>query len=277
MKIRKFVSALKLKFFEKNKKYIDSQICGIKLKTIKGSVRKKADQDDAWFFYLAKNNDVIFDIGSNIGYTALISMIQNPQREYLLVDPNPLALVKAAENMIINSFGSKAYYYPAFVGDNNGEKVKFYTMGSGAAGSMFKSHAETAAAINHYFWVNTVTLDFLYSHYNLSPNLIKIDVEGAESFVLNGAFELALRAKPKFFIEMHSNKELSMKENTDRILSWCLKVNYNAWYLKNAKKLIDSDEISHRGKCHLLLLPTDANYPDYLKSINQYDALPKEL
>ena len=31
-----------------------------------------------------------------------------------------------------------------------GDKIKFYTVGSGSAGSMFKSHAETAAILNTY-------------------------------------------------------------------------------------------------------------------------------
>lgn len=30
-----------------------------------------------------------------------------------------------------------------------------------------------------------------------------------------------------------------------------------------------AEDIAHRGKCHLLLLPVNTEYPDYLKSIEQ--------
>ena len=62
----------------------------------------------------------------------------------------------------MNNLGNNASYFPAFVSDSIGDKIKFYTVGSGAAGSMYKSHAETAAILNTYLYVNTITLDFLW-------------------------------------------------------------------------------------------------------------------
>ena len=39
------------------------ELCGIPLNTVIGTIRKKEDQDDAWWFYLSQNHDCIFDIG----------------------------------------------------------------------------------------------------------------------------------------------------------------------------------------------------------------------
>ena len=257
--------------------YEQSILCGLHLKTIKGTVRKKVDQDDAWFFYLAKNNDVIFDIGANVGYTALLALIQNKDRRYILADPNPLALADANKNLLMNSIGYNASYIPSFVADKKGEEVKFYTIGTGAAGSIYKSHAETASRLNSWFYVNTITLDSLYNYYNIIPDLVKIDVEGAESMVLEGAYELAKKSKTLFFVEMHANADISMIDNATRILSWCKKVNYSPWYMKHKERLLRSDQIAHRGKCHLLLMPDDSKYPNYLKYIDQSTELPLNL
>tara|TARA_R110001583_G_scaffold145875_1_gene297886 strand:- start:9458 stop:10297 length:840 start_codon:yes stop_codon:yes gene_type:complete len=277
MKIKKVLSAVKHKYFFKDRNLEFSSLCGISLNLIKGTIRKEADQDDAWFFQLAKHNTIIFDIGANVGYTALLALIQNPDRRYIMVDPNPLALADAGKNMMLNNLGNNISYFPAFVSDSNGDKVKFYTVGSGAAGSMYKSHAETAAILNTYSYVKTVTLDFLYNYYKLKPHLIKIDVEGAENYVLEGAIELATKIKPMFFVEMHSNKEMTMEQNAKKVLNWCKKVSYNAWYLKTGKELINYVAIAKRGKCHLLLIPKDTNFPEYLKQIKQRASLPLNL
>lgn len=257
--------------------YENFHIAQVNLKALLGTHRKRVDKDDAWFFALAQNSEHVFDIGSNIGYMSLIASIQKNNKSILLVDPNPEALAKAAKNMIINGFGLKCKFISAFVGDQDGEKIRFYTVGSGAAGSMYSSHAETAAAVNSYYEVEKLTLDTLVEKLGYLPDLIKIDVEGAENLVLLGANKIASQQISKFFIEMHSPKELPMKQNAELILNWCTKNNYSAYYLKEHVELTNSDQIAHRGKCHLLLLPKNQFYPDYLRNIKEGSQLPNSL
>ncbi|MCF6308046.1 MAG: FkbM family methyltransferase [Flavobacteriaceae bacterium] len=277
MKIKKLLSGLVYSIKSNNNKLIESNLCGVKLLTINGTIRKKTDQDDAWFFYLAKHHDVIFDIGANIGYTALLAMIQNPSREYILVDPNPLALNDANKNLISNNLGAKAYYFNSFISDTNDNEVKFFTLGSGAAGSMFSSHAESASAVNSFINVKTKTLDFLYQFYDKKPDLVKVDVEGAETLVMEGAYELAENAKCTFFIEMHNEESIPMKEGGQKMIDWCKKTDYKVWYLKTGEELISAETIAKRGKCHLLLLPKEKAYPDYLIGIDQNAPLPTNI
>lgn len=258
-------------------KFIPSTLCGVPLLTYEGTIRNKCDQDDAWFFQLAKHHNIIYDIGANIGYTALLAMIQNPDREYILVDPNPLALQKAQGNLLKNKLGFKARYYTAFVSDTLNEKIKFYTLGSGAAGSMHASHAQSAAAINASMEVSTVTLDYLYTYFGLKPDLVKIDVEGAETWVLEGARTLALDSKCTFFIEMHEIQGLGMKKATEKILVWSKEMGYKVWYLKTSEELTTGEPVKSRGKCHLLLLPKEKPYFSYLKGIAQNAPLPNTI
>src|SRR5690606_15034229 len=129
-----------------------------------------------------------------------------------------------------NNLGFKAQYYSAFVSDKSNEMVKLYTLGSGAAGSMHSSHAESAASVNSFKNVSTVTLDYLYSYYGLMPDLDKIDVEGAEKMVMEGAKILAKETKCAFFIEMHNVKDLSMEKATEMMIAWSEEMNYKVWY-----------------------------------------------
>ncbi|MBX2944888.1 MAG: FkbM family methyltransferase [Cyclobacteriaceae bacterium] len=232
------------------------------------------DKDDAWYATLVRDAKVIFDIGANVGWTALLAHVYGSPLKVVLIDPNPNALAYAAGNMIMNDFSENSIFIKSFVADKVGEKVKFFTVDVGAAGSMYSSHAKTASSLNSWYWVSTITVDELTTKLNIFPDLIKIDVEGAEHLVLLGASKLCSLNKVKVFVEMHSNRELSMAKNAELILSWCAEQGYKAWYLTTGDELITPSQIASRGRCHLLLLPSSYEYPVQFKSIKQGDALP---
>ena len=277
MKFKKWLSGIYYSIKREDTKLKASSLCGVPLKTYNETIRATPDQDDAWFFYLAKYHKVIFDIGANIGYTALLAMIQDPDRDYVLVDPNPLALQKAQGNLLNNNLGFRARYYSAFVSDKPNEVVKFYTLGAGAAGSMYSSHAESAAAVNSFKDVTTVTLDYLYSYYSLRPDLVKIDVEGAETLVMEGAKTLAKETKCTFFVEMHNVKDLGMEKATEMMIAWSKKMDYKVWYLKSGEELTSGAIVKKRGKCHILVMPKEEQYPHYLKRLEQNSPLPATI
>ncbi|MEZ4882783.1 MAG: FkbM family methyltransferase [Flavobacteriaceae bacterium] len=277
MKFKKWLSGIYYSIKREDTKLKASSLCGVPLKTYNETIRATPDQDDAWFFHLAKHHKVIFDIGANIGYTALLAMIQDPDRDYVLVDPNPLALQKAQGNLLNNNLGFKARYYAAFVSDKPNQVVKFYTLGAGAAGSMHASHAESAAAVNSFKNVTTVTLDYLHSYYGLSPDLIKIDVEGAETLVMEGAKTLAKETKCTFFVEMHNVKDLGMEKATEIMIAWSKKMDYKVWYLKSGEELTSGAIVKKRGKCHILLMPKEEQYPHYLMGLQQNSPLPATI
>lgn len=277
MKIKKNIKKIISAIFSKQLVLEKKMLVGVELKTVKGTIRPNPDQDDAWFYELAKHHATIFDIGANVGYTALIAMLLHKHRRYVLVDPNPLALIDASKNLLLNNFGSNATFFTGFVSDVIGDNVKFYTVGTGAAGSMYKSHAKTAAKLDNWFMVETTTIDNLVDYYGLHPDLVKIDVEGAESFVLNGSKVLAKKSTTTFFVEMHATDEVSMESNGNLILDWCSDCNYSAWYLAEMTQMVNSKLIENRGKCHLLLLPKGKSLPKYLNGIKQGANLPNTI
>ena len=277
MKLKKWLSGIYYSLKKEDNKLKASSLCGVPLRTYNETIRATPDQDDAWFFYLAKHHKVIFDIGANIGYTALIAMIQDADREYVLVDPNPLALQKAMGNLLNNNLGFNAKFYVAFVSDKNNEKIKFYTLGSGAASSMHASHAESAASVGSFTEVSTITLDYLYSYYNIKPDLIKIDVEGAETYVMEGARNIAKETKCTFFVEMHDVKNLNMETSVNKLINWAKEENYKVWYLKTGEELTSGEIVKNRGKCHILLLPKQKLYPHYLQGVKQNMLLPSKI
>ncbi|WP_340199494.1 FkbM family methyltransferase [Ascidiimonas sp. W6] len=260
------------KFGFVRKRIVQKAILDKTYKVYKGTISDRIDNDDAWLFALSGRSEHIFDIGSNIGQSAMMMFYHDQIKNIILVDPNPNALSKAAENVILNNFAHKARFINAFLSEKNGEMVDFYTVGSGAAGSKFQSFAKTAARTNSHYKVHTLSIDYLVNHTGITPDLVKVDVEGAEGEVLKGAISLAQKGTASFFVEMHSGEELSITENTQRILDWCKEHAYTAWYL-NKKAPLTTEAVKTRGRYHALLLPKDKAFPEYLKSIQEKEAI----
>lgn len=274
MRIRKLVSGIRQKYFAPRKKIVEAALLGHPLKVFEGTVRGAPDRDDAWYYQLALNARLILDVGCNVGYTSLLALVANKSCRVVLFDSNPQALSIAATNIIYNGLSTRCQFVSGFLSQKSGERVKFYTVGTGSAGSINPDHAKTAAMVNSWYWVNTTSLDEVCNELGVIPDFVKIDVEGAEFAVLSGATSLA-KHPLRIMVEMHSNKDLSMVQNARNVLDWCERVGYSAWYMTDRVIMDSAELISHRGRCHLLLQPKKMNYPEFLQQIMQGDAIPQ--
>ena len=126
---------------------VTEHLLGKPYRVIKGTLRPKPDYDDAWLLALACGARIVFDIGSNIGQSAMLFLHPGQVEEIILVDPNPLALSQAAQNLILNGWSKRARFVCAFASNQAEKQVDFYTIGTGAAGSIYASHAKTASTL----------------------------------------------------------------------------------------------------------------------------------
>lgn len=257
--------------------WVEQEVLGRPLRVRYGTLRAKPDKDDAWLLACALRAEHILDVGANVGQAALLMLRSASVHSIILVDPNPAALAVAAEQLIHNHLSAGARFVTAFVAEREGEMVEFWTVGTGSAGSRYAGHAQTAARKGHSFPVPTTTVDRICEQGDMLPDLVKVDVEGAEHEVLLGSRVLAGHQQTRFFVEMHSPPELPMLENARRVLDWCRETGYAAWYLTDKSLLTAPEQIQHRGRCHLLLQPGDWSFPAWLEGIEQSDGLTKAL
>ncbi len=240
------------------------------------TIRDVSDKDDAWLLACAFDVHRIFDVGANIGQAAFIELYPDSVEHVLLVDPNPMALSIAAENLILNHLIDRTNLVCTFLSHQSGKEVDFYTVLYGAAGSMYRTHAVTAAKRNLHFKVPTSTVDQLCEKFGY-PDFIKIDVEGAEVLVLQGAKDCMLRHKTKFLVEMHSSLESPMMGNAQKVLDICESTGYHAWYLSRKVPLKEPEQLADRGRCHLLLQPVEWDWPEKVVAIKQDTPLTASL
>ena len=156
--------------------------------------------------FIPEEGNVIFDIGSQYGDYAILWEKRNNAKVYAfeLLLRNWIEMQKDIQ---LNQCNVQAYNMAI----GNGENV-WYKENSDMA-------TKTEISDN---WTTTIPLDDFVEKYNIIPQIIKIDVEGFELNVLEGAKNTLRTYHPKIIIETHS-KELRKKCNEFlNNLNYCL-------------------------------------------------------
>ena len=136
---------------------------------------------------LVRKNDVVVDVGANIGYLALVfrRSIGDGGR-MICIEPDADNLRERRRCMQLNEISNVTVQNVAV-----GSSVGMVRLTPGLNGHVGE-HSTCE--------IPQITLDSLIPE---CPTFIKIDVEGYESSVLAGATELIRRRKPRLFVELY--------------------------------------------------------------------------
>lgn len=231
---------------------------------LRGSLYNYIDLDTIWMNEISKRSRLIFDVGVNTGQSTLMMLLNENVEKMVLVEPNHIPLSIAHENLMKNNLIHKTVSYCAFASDKNGEQIKFWSFYGDTAGSFSPNQAGTAKFSNSYQFVPTATLEYISDYFKIIPDFIKIDIEGAELMALNGCINLAKNNKITFLVEMHIFPTFTKQEGIDGIIKWCETVGYTPYYTKTKSVLNLDTTIEEKLRYHLLLIPKNTAFPEYL-------------
>jgi FkbM family methyltransferase len=140
--------------------------------------------------------DVVLDLGANVGYFALTAAaLTGPSGRVIAYEPMPRNAEALRANIAANRL-RHVDVVEAAVSDRAGRAILHLNESDQEASLV---HGGIAASLS----VSSVTIDDEMSRRALSPNLIKIDVEGAEEIVVRGMPATLKRARPVIVCEMH--------------------------------------------------------------------------
>jgi FkbM family methyltransferase len=150
---------------------------------------------------LIEKNDIIFDVGAWNGvYTLLFSRLVGDKGRVYAFEPDHVALKALERNLKLNEI-KNVVVVPIALSNKNG----FATLMAkefGGSGSTIIRRADKPKST----YVMTTTMDYFCIIENIIPNGVKIDVEGAEDLVLEGASRI--REKDTwFFVEYHGRQK----------------------------------------------------------------------
>jgi len=155
---------------------------------------------------LAGSIKVAYDIGSHVGYIALaLCHCGRAERVYAFepVSSNAQLIRAAAEQ---NQLTSRIEVVQKAVADTNGSQ-RMHTWDASSMFFLDSAHEGQPINPSQAFEVETCTLDsFVFENSGPPPDFIKLDVEGAEELVLQGASRTIGEFFPRILIEIHGPK-----------------------------------------------------------------------
>jgi FkbM family methyltransferase len=189
-------------------------------------------------FSLPEPVKVAYDVGGHIGFMTLaLAERLGSNGKVFAFEPGPENIAVMQQLIIQNGLQRIVYVIPIALGNVNGEQkaIKWksssmYLLESALDGQ----NASDCSSIT----VATCTLDsFVFEHSNPAPDLIKIDVEGAEALVIQGGLRTFDVYSPKIIIEIHG------PNNAQKVWDLIRRVDYSWTHLTaNGKEEVSSEE-----------------------------------
>jgi len=163
----------------------------------------KLTSDLERFFYkltLGYENPVVFDIGANDGVFSLMAAI-NPRMQCFAFEPAPANYDILQTNIALNNLQHRVRTFQLALADkkgtaalkvpSSGRQDGFACLGNPLRFTDWTEHEVPVTTIDH----------FVKDHHIERVDLLKIDTEGCELFVLRGARQLITTSRPNILIE----------------------------------------------------------------------------
>lgn len=231
-----FKMKLPIELIESTKKYIlFKNDCGVSDMTRRGGIYEH------YIFDWIKNNldvkdRVIIDIGSNFGFHTLqfADLVGDTGKVYSF-EPQKLIYYQLCGNIILNGYDNIEAYNVAL--GNEVSKLKMENLQYHSDNTINIGNAHLNAYTDNGFnWVDVKKLDD-YEFENVA--VLKIDVQGYEPNVLDGARQTILKNKPIIFIEVEKPQLEIYGWTEDDVFKRLSELNYNYKKVIDAEHLVD--------------------------------------
>jgi FkbM family methyltransferase len=158
------------------------------------------DEAAGAFARLVKGKRRVFDVGANWGFYVLLAhRHRDAGCEIVAFEPHPRSAKELRTQIVLNGIGDVTVVEAA-ISDQGGGTIEFVDTGSAIGQKLAAVDTEFVKA--RRLAVPTLTLDEAAARYG-SPDLVKLDVEGAENLVLEGGRRVMREARPALIVEVH--------------------------------------------------------------------------
>lgn len=192
----------------------------------------------AAFLKFVKPGAVVFDVGSGLGFYAMLA--GRAGADVITFEPDRHNAKSVTRHLQLNRLEEKVRLVEQAIFSRVGW-LKLEQSDGTSAHHNTRVLAEAAQAVQGTT-VECTTLDYFIAS-NPRPNLVKVDVEGAESEVLKGADRLFRVHRPVLLCEVHD------EENARFVQQWLAERSYSSVWLENVAEF----------PRHLLSSPTESS------------------
>ncbi len=146
---------------------------------------------------LSKNADILFDIGGNIGVIAtLVAKKMKPGSVIYSFEPAPLSYKYLADTARVQKGNARIISVNLAI-SNNSDKLHFTNDGNSCTNHIADRNETNVVS------VDCITIDAWCSQNKILPAVMKIDIEGAEFWALEGMKQTLKNNNIKVLLEIH--------------------------------------------------------------------------
>lgn len=209
---------------------------------------------------IASESSVIVDIGANVGYyTVELGKLLRKGGTLLSFEPVRETYLRLEENVGLNELGSIVKLFDLGLSNTDHQATIFLPEESGSsAASLRNLHPDEKVGSQE---IKVTTLDKIFEVAQINEcSLIKIDVEGGELQVIQGALNTIKKFKPIIFAELLRKWSAAFSYTPNDVLDLLEKLDYLCFgvsdEIRRVSRFQDSDIETnyifiHKDKMHL--------------------------
>lgn len=177
-----------------------------------------------------KSGDTFIDVGANLGYLTLIAATcVGPNGKVIAFEPSPDAYDYCKKNIELNKLNNVELYKYGLWSE---KKTLTISSSQQLGGNHIAEQGDT---------IECIPLDQL----NLSPNLLKIDIEGSEPYALQGMLKTLQRSRPEVIIELNRGCLRSFfGKDTEDVWQPLTDLGYDIYIIPGNKKIRRIEELN---------------------------------
>ncbi|MBS1638280.1 MAG: FkbM family methyltransferase [Bacteroidetes bacterium] len=189
-------------------------------------------EDSEMLYRLVNKNDVIFDIGANIGWYSNHLSKKLPGATIYSFEPIPETFAQVKRNTELNQ--AKNIILNNFAFSNQKQTLTFYYSPTVTGASSSVNITENDSMVKLECQANTIDA-FVNDQKIQKLDFIKCDVEGAELMVYQGGTETLKKHKPIVFTEMLRKWAAKFNYHPNDIIRLFSDIGYNCYISQQGK------------------------------------------
>lgn len=198
------------------------------------------------FASLVQPDRDVIDVGANIGLFTVLAGKMVTTGRVLAAEPTAGAFARLCGNVERNGVSGRAILYNGLVAQSDSTATLNVVNGREEYSSMASIvHPSAAGDISEVFSIQTRSIDSLVAEHGLRPALIKVDVEGAEGMVFEGAEKTLKEQRPIVLSEFSRPLLIRNGSSPEKIVALFERCGYQVGNPFQSRKpgKVDYDEI----------------------------------
>jgi FkbM family methyltransferase len=179
---------------------------------------------------LIENSKVYADVGGNVGFFSVLPALMNPNCKIFYFEMDSTIRPLLMRNMKLNELDeSRITIINAAVGDHEGELEYLPHPYSFLA----KEGNENIDVYDLKFRAHVISLDDYFHDRGVDPDLLKIDIDGAEMAALRGMSRILKGTRPNLLLEVHPTILPKFGSSASEVCSFLHELDYRFFLISD--------------------------------------------